>query len=71
MHPTNGSTTQLTVDGKHQSAPRNELMGLVILVLLHIAAPPGSKGPQRQNFSFDKVIGPEDGQYSVYESIEP
>lgn len=35
------------------------------------AAPPGAKGPPRQNFSFDRVVGPEDGQAQVYETVEP
>ena len=36
-----------------------------------VAAPVGGKGPQKQAFTFDSVLGAGDGQTQVYETVEP
>jgi hypothetical protein len=40
-------------------------------VFRNTASPVGGKGPAKQHFSFDRVLGPEDGQSSVYDVVEP
>jgi len=71
VHPSNGSNTQLTVDGAYIPHTCIDTDTSLNLLVDHPAAPPLAKGPPRQNFSFDRVIGPEDGQASVYEAVEP
>ena len=41
------------------------------VVLFIEAAPTGGRGPVKQSFAFDRVLGADEGQSSVYDSIDP
>lgn len=72
----------MTVEGESMCCPlgwhrlTNALlfacMSISLLATRPSATPtPNSKGTSKQHFTFDRVIGPDDGQTTVYSSIEP
>lgn len=61
-------------DYTKQTASHQALHTLTVLAFFPVATTSpasGNKGTPRQNFAFDRVLGPDDGQLEVYETVEP